>query len=84
MKYTLDAENKKIGRVATQAAVYLMGKNLPSFARNNIPDVKVEIKNTSKASVLKRYGCKNIQSIYWLPRRTKATNNGTSYCKAWL
>ena len=51
MKYTLDAENKKIGRVATQAAVYLMGKNLSSFARNSIPEVKVEIKNASKASI---------------------------------
>ncbi len=54
MKYTLDAESKKIGRIATQAAVYLMGKNLPAFQRNNIPDVKVEIKNTSKASILER------------------------------
>ena len=51
MKYTLDAENKKIGRIATQAAVYLMGKNLPDFKRNAIPDIKVEIKNTSKASI---------------------------------
>jgi len=51
MKYTLDAENKKIGRVATQAAVYLMGKNRSDFAKNAIPDVKVEIKNTSKASI---------------------------------
>ena len=50
-KYTLDAENKKIGRVATEAAVYLMGKNEPDFARNKIPDVKVEIKNASKASI---------------------------------
>lgn len=50
MKYTLDAENKKIGRVATQAAVYLMGKNTPTFARNVIPEVTVEIVNTSKAS----------------------------------
>ncbi len=51
MKYTLDAENKRIGRVATQAAVYLMGKNLPTFAKNSIPNVTVEIKNTSKAIV---------------------------------
>ena len=51
MKYTLDAENKKIGRVATQAAVYLMGKNTPAFARNVIPEVTVEIVNTSKASL---------------------------------
>lgn len=48
MKYTLDAENKKIGRVATEAAVFLMGKNLTTFKRNTIPEVKVEIKNSSK------------------------------------
>jgi len=54
MKYTLDAQNKKIGRVATEAAVYLMGKNLPTFKRNAIPDVKVEIVNTSKASILEK------------------------------
>lgn len=51
MKYVLDAENKKIGRIATQAAVYLMGKNLSSFQKNNIPTVTVEIKNASKADV---------------------------------
>jgi large subunit ribosomal protein L13 len=51
MKYTLDAENKKIGRIAAQAAVYLMGKNTPGFARNTIPETKVEIINTSKASI---------------------------------
>lgn len=51
MKYTLDAQDKKIGRIAAQAAVYLMGKNAPNFKRNAIPDVTVEIKNTSKASI---------------------------------
>ena len=51
MKYTLDAENKRIGRVATQAAVYLMGKNLVAFKRNEIPEVEVEIKNASKVKV---------------------------------
>ncbi|TSC70744.1 MAG: large subunit ribosomal protein L13 [Parcubacteria group bacterium Gr01-1014_46] len=51
MKYTLDAENKRIGRIATEAAVILMGKNLSTFARNTIPNVTVEIKNTSKALI---------------------------------
>lgn len=51
MKYTLDAENKRIGRVATEAAVFLMGKNLPTFQRNNIPEAQVEIKNASKLKV---------------------------------
>lgn len=51
MKYTLDAENKRIGRIATQAAVFLMGKNLGTFAKNAIPNVVVEITNTSKALI---------------------------------
>ena len=59
MKYTLDAENKRIGRIATQASVYLMGKNLATFKRNSIPEVKVEIKNTSKAVIdEKKFGQK--------------------------
>jgi large subunit ribosomal protein L13 len=51
MKYTIDAQNKKIGRVATEAAVFLMGKNLKTFARNIVPNAQVEILNTSKASI---------------------------------
>lgn len=51
MKYTLDATNKGVGRLATQAAVFLLGKNTPGFAKNAIPDVTVEIKNTSKAKI---------------------------------
>ncbi|MDQ5949177.1 MAG: large subunit ribosomal protein [Patescibacteria group bacterium] len=51
MKYVLDAENKRIGRIATEAAVFLMGKNDPKFARNIVPAVTVEIKNASKALI---------------------------------
>lgn len=51
MKYTLDAENKAIGRVATEAAVFLMGKNDIGFARNIMPHTTVEIVNASKAKI---------------------------------
>ncbi len=51
MKYTLDAENKAVGRVATEAAVLLMGKNMPNFQRNVAPEVTVTITNTSKAKI---------------------------------
>ncbi|KKR45451.1 MAG: hypothetical protein A3G47_00640 [Candidatus Zambryskibacteria bacterium RIFCSPLOWO2_12_FULL_39_45] len=61
MKYTIDAENKKIGRVATEAAVYLMGKNMADFKRNSIPNITVEIKNTSKASIDEK---KKLQKTY--------------------
>lgn len=50
-KHTIDATGKKIGRVATEAAVFLMGKNQPGFVRNKVSGVKVEILNTSKADI---------------------------------
>lgn len=43
MKYTIDAKGKVPGRVATEAAVLLMGKNRTDFARNKIPAVEVEV-----------------------------------------
>ncbi len=50
-KHIIDAQNKKLGRVASEAAILLMGKNTPEFARNIVPDVHVEIINTSKADI---------------------------------
>ena len=50
-KHVLDAKDKKIGRVASEAAKILMGKNSPEFARNVVPAVKVEIVNASKADI---------------------------------
>lgn len=51
MKYTIDAENKKLGRLATEVAVLLMGKNKTDFTRNALPTDTVEVKNLSKLSV---------------------------------
>lgn len=51
MKYTLDAQNKKLGRLATEVAVLLMGKNTTGYARNTIPEVVVEVTNASKISI---------------------------------
>lgn len=48
MEYTINAQNKKLGRLASQIAVILMGKNRADFARNVIPDTKVQIINVSK------------------------------------
>ncbi len=50
MNYTLDAQGKKLGRVASEAASLLNGKRSVSFARNTVADVKVTIINTSKAA----------------------------------
>ncbi len=50
-KHVIDAQNKKLGRVASEAAAILMGKNTPEFARNIAPQVKVEIINALKADI---------------------------------
>lgn len=47
-EYTIDAEGKRLGIIATKAASYLIGKNLASFARNIAPQVTVNIINASK------------------------------------
>jgi len=47
MKFTIDAKNRKLGRVASEAASLLMGKQNTDFVRNKVPAVKVEIINSA-------------------------------------
>lgn len=42
-KHIIDAKGRVPGRVATEIAVLLMGKNRTDFARNKIPAVEVEV-----------------------------------------
>ncbi|MEK7175924.1 MAG: 50S ribosomal protein L13 [Patescibacteria group bacterium] len=52
MKYTVDAKNRVPGRVATEIAVLLMGKNLTSFSRNAVPaGIVVEVINAGGLSL---------------------------------
>jgi large subunit ribosomal protein L13 len=50
-KPVIDAQNKKLGRVATEVAMVLMGKNNPSYQRNIVPEVEVEVINASKMDI---------------------------------
>jgi large subunit ribosomal protein L13 len=47
MKYTIDAKGRVPGRIATEVAVLLMGKNRTDFAKNTIPEVEVEVVSAS-------------------------------------
>jgi large subunit ribosomal protein L13 len=49
--HTIDATGKRLGKVATEAATVLMGKDQASFARNTVEAVTVEIINTSKLDI---------------------------------
>lgn len=51
MKYTIDAQGKKLGRIASQAASILLGKNSVSFAKNKAADAQVEIVNAGKLDI---------------------------------
>ncbi len=51
MEHTIDVKGKKLGRVASEAAILLMGKNSPDFAKNKVVDVKVNIENVSEMDI---------------------------------
>ncbi|MDP3763403.1 MAG: 50S ribosomal protein L13 [bacterium] len=50
-KHIIDAKGRVPGRVATEVAVLLMGKNRTDFARNRIPDVEVEVISAGEMSL---------------------------------
>lgn len=51
MKHTIDAQGKKLGRIASQAASILLGKNSASFAKNVVADNEIEIVNAGKLDI---------------------------------
>ncbi len=61
MKHIIDAQGKKLGRVATAAAALLIGKNSVDFAKNVAPEVTVEVINASKLDLTAK---KRVQTKY--------------------
>ncbi|MFA6551435.1 MAG: 50S ribosomal protein L13 [Patescibacteria group bacterium] len=59
--YTIDASGKAIGRIATQAAILLRGKNKPEYEKREDTGGWVEIKNINQA---KFTGLKLTQKTY--------------------
>lgn len=51
MKYTIDATNKSLGRLASEIAGLLMGKNSTSFTRNEVSGNTVVVTNAGKLKV---------------------------------
>lgn len=52
-EYTFDATDASLGRMATDVAMALMGKNEPDYAPNVAPNVVVTINNASKVALNK-------------------------------
>lgn len=48
---TIDAKDKTLGRVASEAAKILIGKDKPTFAKNIVAGEEVKIVNASKVRI---------------------------------
>ncbi len=64
MRYLIDAQGKKLGRVASQAALYLRGKGSAAYVPNELPDAQVEILNAAKISITEKKGTQTIYLRY--------------------
>ena len=53
-EYTFDATGKKLGRLATDIAQVLMGKNDPAARRNKVPVVQVTVTNAAQMNVTEK------------------------------
>ncbi len=56
----IDAKGRTLGRVASEVAVVLMGKNSPSFERHVYSGAPVKVVNASKLSITP----KKLESLY--------------------
>lgn len=61
-KFIIDASNRSIGRVASEAAGVLMGKYDTGFMPNKVSLVLVEVQNAAKLSIDHR---KSISKMYY-------------------
>jgi len=50
-EYTFDAADQSLGRLSSEIAMILRGKNEPDFAPNVVPHVVVTINNASKVAL---------------------------------
>jgi len=75
--YTIDATGKRLGRVATEAASVMLGKNQPDFAKHIMADVNVEIVNVSKLDIPEKKGGEIYQSYSGYPggRKTETLSH---------
>ena len=49
--YTVDANNRSLGRMASEVAILIRGKNSPDYSPQNLPQVEVVISNIDKVKI---------------------------------
>ncbi|OHA46512.1 MAG: 50S ribosomal protein L13 [Candidatus Taylorbacteria bacterium RIFOXYD2_FULL_36_9] len=53
-EYKIDASGKKLGRVASEIASILIGKQDANFQKNEVAEVKVEVINSAKMDITEK------------------------------
>jgi large subunit ribosomal protein L13 len=66
-EYTIDAEGKRLGIVATEAATYLLGKDQPDFVKNLAAPVSVTVINVAKLDMTEKKKASVYQSYSGYP-----------------
>lgn len=61
-EYTIDASGKRLGRLATEVASILLGKNTTHFSKNIAEPVSVTVINASKLDITEKRGTHEFQS----------------------
>lgn len=75
-QYVIDAKGKRLGRVATEAAHILLGKDRPDFAKNVVAPVSVKITNASKLDISERRAEEEFQAYSGYPSGRKVETLG--------
>ncbi len=65
--HEIDAAGKRLGKVATEAAAVLQGKDQVDFARHIVTPVTVKITNASKMDITEKRGKEIYQSYSGYP-----------------
>jgi large subunit ribosomal protein L13 len=75
-EYIIDATNKRIGHVATEAASVLLGKNTSHFAKNVTEAVIVKIINAAKLDISEKRATEEFQHYSGYPGGRKVETLG--------
>lgn len=75
-EYIIDAEGKRLGRVATEAASILLGKDQVDVVRHLVAPVTVKIQNASKLDISERREQETFQTYSGYPGGLKSETLG--------
>jgi len=63
-EYNIDAQGKRLGRLATEVATILLGKNRTDFVKYKAPEVAITITNASKMDITERKASQETYETY--------------------